>query len=139
MRRILRNISIAVFVVLGTACLYKWTFGPSEMLSDYKYVAYYRDGGGETREIDSVSYYRNELLGGGWKFVYCRYVSGRNECFTDYVTRYHLYIIRTYRNETIHYRNYWLTARLMLGALILDIIVFACTFVRRRHSKESKG
>jgi hypothetical protein len=109
------------------------------MLSDYKYVAYYRDGGSEVREIDSVSYYRNELLGGGWKFVCCRYVGGRNECFTDYVTRYRLYTIRTYRNETKHYRNYWLTAWLMLGALILDVIVFACTFVRSRHLKESKG
>lgn len=131
--------TIGVFMVLGTACLYKWAFGPSEMLSDYKYVAYYRDGGSETREIDSVSYYRDELLRGGWKFFCCRYVNGQDECFTDYVTRYRLYTIRTYRNETEYYRHYWLTARMMLGSLILDVIVFACTFVRRRHSKESKG
>lgn len=129
--------TILVFMVLGVACLYKWTFGPSETLHDFKYVAYYRDGGSETHEIDSVSFYRQELLRGGWKFVYCRYVNGQNECFTDYVTRYRLYTIRTYKNETAHYRHYWITARLMLGAFVLNIIVFVCTFILRRRQKGS--
>ena len=129
--------TILVFMVLGVACLYKWTFGPSETLHDFKYVAYYRDGGSETHEIDSVSFHRQELLRGGWKFVYCRYMNGQSECFTDYVTRYHLYTIRTYKNETAHYRRYWLMAWLMLGAFVLNIIVFVCTFVHCRRQKET--
>lgn len=135
-RKEIRWMTILIFMVLGVACLYKWSFGPSEMLHDFKYVAYYRDGGSETHEIDSISYYRQELLRGGWKFVYCQYVNGQNEYFTDYVTRYHLYTIRTYKNETAHYHHYWLIARLMLGAFVLNIIVFVSTFVHCRRQKE---
>ena len=129
-----RFISFLAFLVAGIVTLYTWGFGPDKTLSDYEYTAWYRDGGSEVRVLDSVSYHRDELLRGGWKFVYSQYVNGSHEGYTDYVTRCRLRTIRTYPNDTPHYRRYTVFLNLTTALTAVSAAIFLWTL--RRRTKE---
>jgi hypothetical protein len=125
-----RTILGVLLFVLYAGCLIEYNVCPSDTLHDYKYVAYYLDGGQATRELDSVSSYRNELNRAGWKFQCFYYHNGEYESDIDFVTRYKIYNLRSYPNNTAHRRWHLFLSSFLYTAFAVIAAAFLFTFTK---------
>lgn len=127
--------------ILFTACTIEFNICPSGTLHDYKYEAYYLDGGHDIREYDSVSDYRNELHRAGWKFQCFYYVNGEYKSDIDFVTRYRIYDLRSYPNDTSHRRWHLFLSSFLYTAFMIIFAVFIFTFTKwyKRYYKKQQN